>query len=212
MNIDTTLHLFCADEEVGPALSKPFEQGDCICATDIHALFRVPKTMTSDTYDKATKPEVSRIIPKSDPQFTLAFEDLFKAFEVCGIDPETAYIECDECNNNNEVEWQYTDLNGNVWERSFECPVCRGTGRVRNGQGQTLQLGKEIFAAEYLLLLLFAMTATGTDTATVTLGNCHIHLFDLKNGTQVMLMPCLYKEKEYPTLKIKTNPYAPTTA
>lgn len=185
------LYLFVADEEtMRPVMMKPFEQGGYVCASDTHILIRVAKKYITDDYSTIAKtPDVSRIIPALAPTLKIDRDGLKKAFRALGIDYDTTTIDCTECDNDCEVEWKYTDRDGDEHMKYDECPCCNGTGRVPNGADKYCEIESNFVCAYFMLLLYRAMTELEVDEVKVSVGCNKPIKFNIGEGIDIVVMP-----------------------
>lgn len=188
MNLKELVYLFC-DMDEDSILAKPFEQDGYVCATDKHVCIRIPGGMINSVFETRKRPDIDSIIPCDNPFFSVSAEDLEAALKDLGVDLCEPYEDCVECDRNNNVEWEYTDINGNSYMWDFPCPVCVGTGSLHAGHGKYARFNDDVFSAEYIFMLYYAMLVTHTNEAKATCGGNAVYRFDLNDGVQVMLMP-----------------------
>jgi hypothetical protein len=187
------LYLFVADEEtMRPVMMKPFEQGGYVCASDAHVLIRVAKKYITDDYSTPAKaPDVSRIIPAQPPTSKICANELRKAFTILGMDYDTTTIDCIECDNDCEVEWKYTDRDGDEHTKYAECLCCNGTGRVPNGADKYCEIGSNLVRAYFMLLLYRAMMELKVEEVKVSAGCNRPLKFNIGDGIDIVVMPCI---------------------
>lgn len=187
------LNLYVADEEsMRPALMNPFEQDGYVCATDTHTLIRVDKKYITDDYTTQSKvPNVSKVIPVPNPTFAITDNELRKAFSILRIDYDATTVDCPECDDECEVEWEYTDRDGDKHTMYGECPSCNGTGRVPNGADKICEIGDKTICSHFILLLYHVMIALGIGEIKGTFGDKGQILFHVENGIDVVVMSCL---------------------
>ncbi len=187
------LTLFVADEEeMRPALMKPFEQCGYVCASDTHILIRVAKKYITDDYSTTAKtPDVSRLFSANTPTFKISISELGKAFTILGMDYDTTTIDCIECDNDCEVEWKFTDRDGDEHSKWAECPCCNGTGRVPNGADKYCKIGSNLVCAYFVLLLYRTMMELEVDEVKVTTGSKSTLMFNIGDGIDIVVMPCI---------------------
>lgn len=185
------LNLFVAgEEEMRPVMMKPFERGGYVCASDTHILIRVSKKYITDDYTTMAKtPDVSRIIPANPPTFKISVSQLRKAFTILGMDYDKTTIDCIECDNDCEVEWKYTDRDGDEHSKWAECPCCNGTGRVPNGADKYCEIGSNLVCAYFVLLLYRTMMELEVDEVKVTTGSKSPLMFNIGDGIDIVVMP-----------------------
>lgn len=163
-----------------------------MCASDTHILIRVAKKYITDDYSTTAKaPDVSRTIPANTPTFKISVRELRKAFVILGMDYDTTTIECIECDNDCEVEWKYTDRDGDEHSMWAKCPCCNGTGHVPNGVDKYCEIGNNFVCAYFMLLLYRAMMELEVDEVTVSASSMSPLMFNLGYGIDIIVMPCI---------------------
>lgn len=187
------LYLFVADEEtMRPVMMKPFEQSGYVCASDTHILIRVAKKYITDDYSTTAKtPDVSPIIPVQPPTFKISAEELRKVFANLCMNCNTTTLDCIECDSDCEVEWKYTDRDGDQHSMWAKCPCCNGTGRVPNGVDKYCEIGNNLVCAYFMLLLYRAMMELEVDEVTVSASSMRPLMFNLGDGIDIIVMPCI---------------------
>lgn len=201
------LYMFISDDEMRPVFCKPFEDGDYVCATDTNVLIRVAKKYIDGDFktDKKT-PDVSRVMPEHSPKYIITDANLKDAFARLGIDYNLMSIDCQECDNEGEVQWHYTDRDGDEHFMSGECPCCHGTEVVRNGSGKMCEIDNECFDARYVLLIYHVISTIGIRHVDVSVDPRRQFLFHVADGVDVVIMPLAIerlKRITYPCAKIK---------
>lgn len=194
-------------ENYRPVLMKPFEQDGYVCATDAHALIRVDKKYITDDYSTSAKtPNVASVMPPHKPYLTITEAALRSAFVTLGMDYDTTTIDCPHCDNDCEVEWHFTDKDGDEHTKFGECPCCNGTGRLPNGLDTYCELDGKFLIAHFLLLLYHVMTALEVKTVKVSIGKQNQFRFNLGDGVDVVVMVCLMNNRNSKRIaKIKTS-------
>ena len=125
--------LFIGEDELRPAMHKPFEINGKVYATDASTLVMTDKTNIDFVLDNEhTPPNCEAIIPKANTSLILditkeMFELLKTAdeYEFVGKD-----IECKACEGDGEVEWYFEN-----YTHEFDCPVCDGHGWEEEKKG-----------------------------------------------------------------------------
>ena len=202
------LNMYVADEEsMRPGLMKPFEQDGYVCSTDTHTLIRVDKKYITDDYTTQLQvPTVSKVIPKPNPTFAITDDGLRKAFSILGINYDTTTVDCPECDDECEVEWEYTDRDGDKHTMWGECPCCNGTGKVPNGADKYCGIGDNTICSYFMLLLYHVMLSLGVKKVKGTFGNRGQILFQIGDGIDVVVMSyILDKNSSKPRVPIKAT-------
>ncbi|MBF1529870.1 MAG: hypothetical protein HXN96_08015 [Prevotella salivae] len=138
----------------------------------------------------------------------VTIEALNKALDECPkVDEEIVIrgaVECEECDGNGEVYWEYTDNAGHTHEHLDECPVCDGTGEIE--QAEIKKTGKKILKAKAVInvgnayifayniyKLKFAMDFLGITSADlISNPDMRSNEFILDNDIHIMIMPMLF--------------------
>lgn len=191
------LTLFVADaEDMRPALMKPFEQDGYVCATNAYIILRVAKRFISEDFstDKHL-PDVASVTPEHNPISAITIDTLRGEFVRQKIDYDTTTADCPDCDDECEVEWEYTDTDGDKHKMWAECPCCGGTGIIPNGINKKCQVIGETIIVHYMLLLYHVMFALGVDKAEITRGKREQILFHIAEGVDVVVMPCSNSNK-----------------
>lgn len=114
-----------------------------------------------------------------------------KAFTILGMDYDTTTIDCIECDNDCEVEWKYTDRDGDEHTKYAECPCCNGTGRVPNGADKYCEIVSNLVRAYFMLLLYRAMMELKVEEVKVSAGCNRPLKFNIGDGIDIVVMPCI---------------------
>ena len=186
------LRLFVAGaEEMRPLLKSPFEQNGYVCATNTHALIRVSKRFITDDYSTDKRlPDVASVMPEHNPISAITIDTLRGEFVRQNIDYDTTTTDCPECDEECEVEWEYTDSDGDKYKMWAECPCCGGTGVIPNGINKKCQVIGATISVHYMLLIYHVMVALGIGKVEITRGKREQLLFHIAEGVDVVVMPC----------------------
>lgn len=176
------LNKFCDVFHVKPLLRTPFLNTGYneVWSTDGYVFIGINPEILAKEYPKGKLPFPKLEFPC---EKTITIEALNKAFNSCPmVDEEVVVedaVECEECDGNGEVYWEYTDNHGNTHERLMDCPICNGEGEIE--PCKTKKTGKKIIAedtvvevgiahffANRLLLLKTAMEYLNVDTIKMT--------------------------------------------
>lgn len=184
------LYKFTSDEDIRPGLQKPFEQGGYICSTDAHVVLRVDKTLIPKSDDDYTPkghvPNVAAVMPKPKPTFTISLIDLRSNLVALGLDYNRTTKDCPECYGSGDVDWYYTDRDGDTHTKIDECPYCEGVGEIHNGNDRYCTIGNKATLAYFLILTHFVMEALGADTLKCTWGRSSI-LLNIADGVDILV-------------------------
>lgn len=128
------------------------------------------------------------------------------AFVQRGINYDDLKIPCYHCDDESEVEWEFTDSDGDKHTMWAECPCCGGSGSIPNGTNHYLEIGECTISAYFMLLLYRTMVELGIDKVNVSKGNRQQFLFEIADGIDVLVMPCILANKRVKGItKIKTT-------
>jgi hypothetical protein len=109
----------------------PFNVGDKTCATNGYVLIAIPKE--GDYEDKSEK--VKGVYPVDPATYNCKKEyslnQLKEALKAITMVDEIDYDECNECNGEGVVEWEYSR-----YTMDLECPVCNGAGCFEKKTGE----------------------------------------------------------------------------
>ncbi|MCM1379533.1 MAG: hypothetical protein NC044_05610 [Prevotella sp.] len=203
------LELFIDPELNKEAVRKPFSNNGKICATDTRILIVIDEDVTTGQYEPQTL-NIAKVIPNDNIKLEIKVSDLEATLSKLPQVPEeyliTPEVECTECDDMCEVDWEYTDKRGYTHREAFECPICKGTGiAARAVYGKTgnyipdeeaivkIQNGQK-FLAQYLHKLLQAAKILGSDTILYTSqgkvrGNVFTFTGTFADAVKVVIMP-----------------------
>lgn len=192
--------LFCSDDELRPAMMKPFLQNGKVYATDPWTVIFANQNdidfdYTNEYLEKA--PNVEKVIPMPNTSkiLNVKIEDFEKyktedEYEDTGED-----IECKTCDGTGEVEWEFE-----MWTKDFDCPKCDGTGyseekKQRKTGNKTfgvyrVKMGEIYFDMKKFYRLLQVQNLLGCEIELIHSSSpTSIHCFNVGICT-VCLMPC----------------------
>lgn len=198
------LGLFIDKEHINEKIRQPFESDGWICATEAHICLLVKPEYVKGSY-KPNGLRVSKSMSKPNIDITLSLSDLLRGIEEVSTVEELKIIspaeKCEECKGLGEVEWEYEDSDGYTHREEFNCPICRGTGNIR--EEITKPTGRKIpeyntrigiyeqtFTASFILKICDAMQMLGIDKVRyVASSPQNGNLFILEDGIQIIIMP-----------------------
>ena len=128
------LSMFCDKNEFRQLLRAPFlnTRYNEVWATNGHAIIRIKPERLNGEYpkDELTLPNQECPCRKK-----VTIDAIEEALKKCPqVDEEVVVqeaIECDECNGEGEVYWEYKADNGRTYSCLHDCPICDGTGQKR---------------------------------------------------------------------------------
>lgn len=193
--------LFCDPYSNREQLQKPYyeKRAKTVYATDGRVVILMNPNVTSLSYEEIDFPLIGNLIKGAGEEF-FTLESLKKVLESFGMEEERVIIEaggeCEECKGSGEVEWEYTDQDGEIHFHNGDCPVCHGDGMVEDVCKSTgfmiptgnsfVRIGKSFFRGFVAQKLLWAMEYFNVDKAGLSEGEKTI-CFDLKNGVQIVV-------------------------
>lgn len=128
------LSMFCDEKELRPLLRAPFlnTKYNEVWAATGQIIIRIKPERLVNEYPKGelTLPELE--CPCKKKVTIAAIEEALK--KCPQIDEDVIVqdaIECDECNGEGEVYWEYLANNGRTYDYLHDCPICDGTGEKR---------------------------------------------------------------------------------
>lgn len=200
-NEQELLELFCDPHSRYVETHKPYYEPQCkkVFATDGKILILMDTSMLSRTFEESEFSSIRKLtLNSAEGYFT--FESLKKTLESFGMEEEQEVIEvgreCEECEGSGEVEWEYTDLDGEIHFHDGECPVCNGEGETKDVFKSTgfmiptynsfVRIGKSFFRGVVAQKLLWAMEYFNVDKAGLSEGEKTI-CFTLENGVQIVV-------------------------
>ena len=200
-NEQELLELFCDPHSDSAFKQKPYYEmlRKKVFATNGIILIMMDPCMLSESYEEIEKPSIYTVFRDSmEGYFT--FESLKKVFESFEMKKELVLIEkgreCEECNGLGEVEWEYTDKDGEMHFRYADCPSCKGEGKAKyvfESTGFTIptedsivRIGKSFFRGIVIQKLLWVMEYFNVDKAAFAEGDISINI-TLNNGVKIAI-------------------------
>ena len=165
------LSMFCDKNEFRKLLRAPFlnTKYNEVWATDGHRIIRIKPERLIGEYPKGELTLPNRECPC---RKNVTIEAIEEALKKCPqVDEEVVVqdaIECDECNGEGEVYWEYLTNNGRAYDCLHDCPICDGTGQKRPemvgktgrqvaDDGAIIKVGNAYIFAMYIRTLKSAM-------------------------------------------------------
>ena len=200
-NEQELFELFCDPDNIVLFKQKPYyeTQRKKVFATNGLILIMMNPSMLSESYEEIEKPSIYTVFRDSmEGYFT--FESLKKVFESFYMEAEKVITEegreCEECEGSGYVEWEYTDLDGEIHFHDDDCPICKGdgiieavlksTGFMIPTEDSIVRIGKLFFRGILAQKLLWAMEYFNVDKAGFSEDEKTI-CFTLKNGVQIVV-------------------------
>lgn len=116
------------------ALQQPFKQSGYYIATDAHSLIYFPIGELNLPFEEQSDPDVFKVLPKSTEfhePIKVNIADLEAKLIPQVIDEVTEEEkECNECEGDCVVDYEYSDKNGGYHSLEGDCPACDGAGVI----------------------------------------------------------------------------------
>ena len=200
-NEQELFELFCDPDNIVLFKQKPYyeTQRKKVFATNGLILIMMNPSMLSESYEEIEKPSIYTVFRDSmEGYFT--FESLKKVFESFEREEELELMEegreCEECNGLGEVEWEYTDKDGEMHFHYGDCPFCKGEGKAEDvfestgftipTEDSIVRIGKLFFRGIVIQKLLWVMEYFNVDKAAFAEGENSISV-TLNNGVEIAI-------------------------
>ena len=200
-NEQELLELFCDPYSELTFKQKPYYETQCkkVFATDGVILIMMNPSMLSESYEEIKKPVIYKVFRGSMEEY-FTFEALKKVLASFAMEEEQVVTEegreCKECEGSGEVEWEYTDQDGEIHFRDSDCPVCHGDGMFEDvfkstgfmipTEDSIVRIGKLFFRGIVVQKLLWAMEYFNVDKAAFAKGKNSISV-TLNNGVGIAI-------------------------
>nr|DAN19901.1 MAG TPA: protein of unknown function (DUF5351) [Caudoviricetes sp.] len=200
-NEQELLELFCDPYSELTFKQKPYYETQCkkVFATDGVILIMMNPSMLSESYEEIKKPVIYKVFRGSMEEY-FTFEALKKVLASFAMEEEQVVTEegreCEECEGSGEVEWEYTDQDGEIHFRDSDCPVCHGDGMFEDvfkstgfmipTEDSIVRIGKLFFRGIVVQKLLWAMEYFNVDKAAFAKGKNSISV-TLNNGVGIAI-------------------------
>lgn len=130
-NEQELLSLFYDKEnDMRPDMAAPYLKNGYVCATEAHILIRIKAETLNGKYNEIEGLNID--FPADNCNFIIGLQDIRTAIasipQVEEKEKVGKNIECEECNGEGEVEWEYRDSDGHYHYEYHDCPKCYGDG------------------------------------------------------------------------------------
>lgn len=126
------LRSFCENDSYHVNRAEPYRVGKIVFATDGYSAIAMNEDLVISLRDELqifdkfglpipVEPSDTNITLKDLQEFINGVKKTFKN----GAEIKMA---CRECDGSGEVEWEYTDCDGETHFENFRCPICKGKG------------------------------------------------------------------------------------
>ena len=200
-NEQELFELFCDPHSESAFKQKPYYETQCkkVFATDGVILIMMNPSMLSESYEEIKKPVIYKVFRGSMEEY-FTFEALKKVLASFAMEEEQVVTEegreCEECEGSGEVEWEYTDQDGEIHFRDSDCPVCHGDGMFEDvfkstgfmipTEDSIVRIGKLFFRGLVAQKLLWVMEYFNVDKAAFAEGKNSISI-TLNNGVEIAI-------------------------
>lgn len=199
------------EDDLRPGLAEPFTRNGYVYASDTHTMLRVRQDLLKNEYPGHPKaPNAERVLPLHNFNELITLQQLEEAISQCPMEDEkiivTPEVECDECDGDGNVDWEYHSSDGRTLHTYYYCPVCDGTGvkyearyrltgrRVPENYACVNIYGSS-FNALYLLRLCGTMKMLGIESVKHVANHPGApNTFNLTDGIELIIMPVLNAE------------------
>lgn len=202
-NEQELFELFCDPHSESVFKQKPYYETrrETVFSTDGRILIMMNPSMLSESYEEIEKPSIYTVFRDSmEGYFT--FESLKRVFESFEMEEERVVTEegreCEECQGRGDVEWEYTDKDGEMHFYYGDCPICNGEGKAEDvfestgfmipTEDSIVRIGKSFFRGILAQKLLWSMEYFNVDKAAFSEGDISINI-TLNNGVKIAVAP-----------------------
>ena len=215
-NEQELFELFCDPHNDFAFKQKPYYETrrKKVFATNGIILIMMDPCMLSESYEEIEKPSIYTVFRDSmEGYFT--FESLKKVLASFEMEeeqvPTEEMRECEECKGHGEVEWEYTDRDGEMHFHYADCPVCDGEGATKDvfentgfmipTEDSTVRIGKSFVRGIEAQKLLWTMEYFKVDKAAFSESGKSVSV-TLDNGVQIAISVKRYgTEQDFVTLE-----------
>jgi RecJ-like exonuclease len=162
---------FFSKDQLRPALCGIIYDGKWANATDAHIVIRWPH-ISETTTEKA--PNIKKLFDDFVELDHFIFDKKEYRQWINTLPLVKEIIDCEECDGDGEVTWEYTSINGKGYAETHDCPVCDGKGGfdtgnlVPDGNNNYKTYGDVLFSQTNLNKLLLVMDYANMDTCYFT--------------------------------------------
>lgn len=198
-NEQELFELFCDPHSDSAFKQKPYYETlrKKVFSTSGGILIMMNPDMLSGSYEEIEKPFIYTVFRDS-MEGCFTFESLEKVLESFYMEAEQVITEegreCEECEGSGYVEWEYTDLDGEIHFHDDDCPICKGDGIIEDVLESTgfmipadnsfVRIGDSFLKGIAAQKLLWVMEYFNVDKAAFSEGEKSVS-FTLKNGVQI---------------------------
>ncbi len=202
--------MFVSDDEDHPVICRPFKRNGAYYATDLCSMIILPVEKAElDIPEYPDSVSAEKIIPKERTcEISISIADLERQLIPDWIDETVRIgkdIECEDCNGDGHVEWEYSANGGRTHYMKEDCPVCSGcgyseeshtkpTGRKITDPTKRFKMLDAYFLDKQIRRFVEACKVIGAETATKTSGtSVSANIFQV-DDFKIVVMPCSVDE------------------
>lgn len=222
-NEKEALQMFCDDDSFRETNRQPIindKDNGRVMASEGHIMALVDPKLLRCKYKHMEQRMPNFDYERKDFAVYVDFANFDKAYNQFALIPEKVTKdgkpkECPECDGRGEVEYEYTDSDGNTHYRYYDCPICDGTGErddyelVETGRmilpnNCTFQLGDQIIDAYYMTRIVTALRLMGFERMTWKSKQNGANIFEVCDGFIVLIMSRLEKGDSHKRIDINS--------
>lgn len=189
--------------DMRPHLTAPYLENGYVCASEGHILIRIKAEILNGEYQESTWRNIS--FPADNCDFLVSLRDVEMALINIPQVEETKLMgedeDCEECDGEGVVEWEYRGKKQQDYYRYHACPVCDGfgykcravykkTGEMVPDKEFPIGIRDIVFKSKFIEILGKAMRIMGVDKV-----RC-VHqsygdpcIFRVDNNIEIIIMP-----------------------
>lgn len=205
-NEQELLSLFYDKENfINSDVTAPYLKNGYVCATEAHILIRIKAETLNGEYKEIQSCNIDW--PADNCNFIVSLQDIETALSnIPQIEEEEKIgkdIDCEECDGEGVVEWEYQVKAGKYHYAEHDCPNCGGsgyesrarykkTGRMIPDGECPIRIRRIVIKAEYLEVLSKAMRLIGVDEVRcVHQSPAKPCIFRIDDNIEIAIAPCL---------------------
>lgn len=202
------LALFYEPGHYREAMQTPFVTDGYVCATETHRLILLKPEICTGDYNNVKTPLVKGLLKPHNINITLTLDQLQMAIDrvpqVAEFVTVQPAVECEDCDGEGYVDWEYVDLKGFTHRKYMKCPICNGsgdsakavtkaTGRMIPSPEGVIGIHERKFRVEQLFKLCEAMELLELDKVNYVASYEGPNTFILTDDIMVLICSCTDK-------------------
>ena len=188
-----------------PIMAAPYLKNGYVCATDTHIMIRIKAETLNGEYNEIESLNID--FPADNCNFIISRHEIETVLSTIPKIEEKIKvgkdIECEECDGEGEVKWEYLDNSGLRHYEYYECPICDGSGYESRSKYQKtgrmipdgeccIQVRRIVIKAKFLEILRKAMEIIGVDEIRcVHQDTAKPCIFRIDDNIEIVIMPNL---------------------